>query len=233
MFIIGIAGLRIRIINTYDYVAKMCKKYIVENTEFDFSVKVSEHEILFRMEASTILEADKGYFEGLILYEKIAQKMLEYNGFMLHAAIVEVDGVSYAFSAPSGTGKSTHAMLWLNHFGEKAKIINGDKPIIRIFDDKVFACGTPWCGKESFNYNKISPLRSLCFLSRSKTNSIRSVDDSELSELIFNQIIRPDNNHDYDKIFSMLNLLINKIKIYSLSCNISDEAVEVSYNAMK
>ncbi len=38
-------------------------------------------------------------------------KLLKHQGFMIHASAVEKEGKAYLFSAPSGTGKSTHAGL--------------------------------------------------------------------------------------------------------------------------
>ena len=50
-----------------------------------------------------------------------------------------VDDYAYVFSADSGTGKSTHTQLWLEHFGDRAYILNDDKPAIRLIDGKVYA----------------------------------------------------------------------------------------------
>ncbi len=56
---------------------------------------------------------------------------------MLHASLISFDGKGYAFSAPSGYGKSTHARLWRGYFGSRVLILNGDKPIIK-YDGKDF-----------------------------------------------------------------------------------------------
>ena len=61
--------------------------------------------------------------------------LLKYNGCMLHSSGVVVDGYAYLFSANSGTGKSTHTGLWLEHFKDKAYIINDDKPVLKKEND--------------------------------------------------------------------------------------------------
>ena len=48
--------------------------------------------------------------------------LINHHGCMLHSSAVVVDGYAYLFSADSGTGKSTHTGLWIEHFKEKAFI---------------------------------------------------------------------------------------------------------------
>ena len=71
------------------------------------------------------------------------KKLIDYNGFLLHASAVALDNYAYLFSAPCGTGKSTHVDLWIKKFGERAFIINDDKPAIRIINNTIYAFGTP------------------------------------------------------------------------------------------
>ena len=85
-------------------------------------------------------------------------QLVNFNGLMLHSSAVVMDGRAYLFSAPSGTGKSTHTQLWLDVFGEKAGILNDDKPALRRIDGKWYAYGTPWCGKEHWGCNASTPL---------------------------------------------------------------------------
>ena len=72
---------------------------------------------------------------------------------LLHSSAVVVDGYAYLFSADSGTGKSTHTGLWKQHFGDRAYIINDDKPAIRKVDGEWYVFGTPWSGKTDTSVN--------------------------------------------------------------------------------
>ena len=54
--------------------------------------------------------------------------LLRNEGMMLHASAVEYGGRAVCFSAPPGTGKSTHAERWARLFG--ASILNDDKPAL-------------------------------------------------------------------------------------------------------
>ena len=50
---------------------------------------------------------------------------------LFHAAVVSHEGRGYMFLGPSGTGKSTHARLWLQHI-EGTELVNDDNPIVKV-----------------------------------------------------------------------------------------------------
>ena len=100
------------------------------------------------------------------------RQLLKYNGMLLHASAVVKDGYAYLFSAPCGTGKSTHTGLWLKTFGDDAYILNDDKPALRFEDGTWYAYGTPWSGKHDISTNVRVPVAGICFLHRAKENTI-------------------------------------------------------------
>jgi hypothetical protein len=71
-----------------------------------------------------------------------------FNCFLMHGAVVVVDGSIYMFTAPSGTGKSTHVALWKKYF-KNVEIINGDKPFSRVDESSVWVYGIPWPVKKA------------------------------------------------------------------------------------
>lgn len=156
----------------------------------------------------------------------------DFDGFMLHSSAVAVDGKAYLFSAPSGTGKSTHTEQWLKLFGERAEILNDDKPAIRFFDGKPYACGTPWSGKSDLNVNKIVPLQGICVLERSEENFIEPMDSGKALFFLMNQTLRSNKAENMDKLLNMLDMTFAQVKIWHMGCNISVEAAEVAYKAM-
>ena len=109
---------------------------------------------------------------------------------MLHSSAVVVDGYAYLFSADSGVGKSTHTDLWLKLLGEKAFIVNDDKPAIRNIDGEWFVYGTPWCGKNNTNKNAKIKLGAIVFLERSEDNWIEQEEIKEAIPKFFKQTIR-------------------------------------------
>ena len=92
-----------------------------------------------------------------------------YNGCVLHSSSVVIDNEAYLFSAPSGTGKSTHASLWVKYLTEKEPyILNDDNPAIRIINGNIYAYGTPFSGKHDISVNQKAKLQGICFLKQSK-----------------------------------------------------------------
>lgn len=229
MFKIKIAELIIEIDNQYSAVERLCKDYIVESEDSIFRVRASNEDILKEKQYGG---SSDSYCESVCIYRNIVKQLPAYDAFFLHAAVVEVDGRSYAFMAKSGTGKTTHVQLWCDHFGERACIVNGDKPILRFSGKELMAYGTPWCGKEGYNINKSTPIQGLCFIEQNKHNSIQIMNSTEVISKIFYQMIMPEEENCVRKILEFLDQLVQLKKIWLLNCNISQEAVKVSYEAM-
>lgn len=165
---------------------------------------------------------------GAIFYESL----IHFDGFVLHASAVVVEGKAYLFSAPSGTGKSTHTALWLEHFGDRAKILNDDKPAIRVVDDKIKVFGTPWSGKTALNLNIEAELAGICFLERANTNYIEELSKSEAIIRIFNQTLRPNVEKDMDLLLKTLDKVIVNTNVYKMGCTVSEEAAVMAYEKM-
>ena len=232
MIKIKLADIIIDIDNRYSFLEKQCEDYTVKDGNADIFVRVTDEEIEKERKASEHSFSD-GYLESICAYRTICNQLPYHDAFLLHASVVECDGVSYAFSAPSGTGKSTHTRLWLETFGERARIINGDKPIMRFVNGKLTVFGTPWCGKEGYNINTSSPFAALCFINRAHENSIVRADEGEAVVKLFNQILLPAEEEAIDKLFSLLDRMVVNYPIYELYCNMQPEAAEVAFNGMK
>ena len=112
MFTISLAGVPVGIDNRYPYVRWLCRNYIAEDQTPAFTVRAADQELA--AELAEAGEMSPAYAESLCLYRSICMKMPLYGAFLMHAAVVEVDGIAYVFTAPSGTGKSTHVQLWLD-----------------------------------------------------------------------------------------------------------------------
>ena len=160
--------------------------------------------------------------------------LIKFGGFMLHSSAVALNGKAYLFSAPSGTGKSTHTSRWVSYFGkERAVIINDDKPAIREINGEFKVMGTPWSGKTDQNENIAVPIAGIAFLKRGESNSIRRMSVNEAIKNIMWQTVRPSRPDNMEALLTTLDKFISAVPVYELTCNISDEAVETSYQAMK
>lgn len=231
MFIIKIAELRILIENRYDFVRSVCDNYIVDGEDFDFRVSVSDNELETERKLSGEQFSD-GFIESVCIYRAIAREVPRYDAFVIHCAAVEYDGNAYCFMAKSGVGKTTHINLWKKLFGDRVRYINGDKPIFRFIDGKIFVFGTPWGGKEGLHSNVNFPLGAICFIERSENNEIESISSHAALNKLLNQIFLPDNDEFKFKTLDFIGELISRTPIYNLKCNISDEAAKLSFGKM-
>ena len=234
MLYIRIADLNICIDNKYEYLERLCQEYVIETPiKTDMTVSVSDEQIKAEMEIAET-EVSEGYAEGVCAYREICKRLpIEYGAYLFHSAVIEYGGQGFAFAAKSGTGKSTHIMLWRKAFGSDVHVVNGDKPIMRFVDDKLYAYGTPWCGKEGWQSNTSVPLRGICFIERAPQNSIRKIEADEAVMRIFHQILTPSDIETVDALFPLLDRTLREIPCYVLGCNISEEAAIVAYNGMK
>ena len=160
--------------------------------------------------------------------------LLNFNGCMLHASAVVVDGYAYLFSADSGTGKSTHTQQWLKHFGDKAYIINDDKPVVRYVDGEWFVYGTPWSGKTDQNVNARARLGAIVFLERAADNQISEISVDTAIPLFFRQTVRRFNTEKrMDAALQIMEKILLDTPIYQLKCNISEDAAITAYQKIR
>lgn len=149
------------------------------------------------------------------------------GGGVLHSSSLAWRGHGIAFSANSGTGKSTHVGLWKQRFGDEVTIINDDKPAIVFEGEQPMLCGTPWSGKTALNCNQSVPLDAIVFIERGEQNSIRRLDTLDSYFNLTSQIARPYYDADLGvKVVEFTERVLATVPIYCLTCNISQEAVE-------
>ena len=158
--------------------------------------------------------------------------LLQHDGMMLHSSAVVVDGKAYLFTADPGTGKSTHAALWLKQFPDRAFILNDDKPAIRYVNNKWYAYGTPWSGKNDVSRNCRAELAGIAVLERGVENTIIPFNGTDAIFAIFSQVNRTKAPEDRLKLMELLDKLVTQVPIWKLTCNIDINAALVSYQAM-
>lgn len=234
MAVYDIAGLKVNIISPKGRTEKQARPYLADNQDskdIDIVIDVDEKRVQRAMKEHPELIQDD--WEYMLTGTDFYTELLKFKGILLHSSCIVVDDTAYAFSADSGTGKSTHTQLWLKHFGDRAYMLNDDKPAIRLIGDTVYACGTPWSGKYDYSSPKIVPLAGICFLERSENNWIKKADTGKAVFNIFSQTVRRLDAQRMNNLFDVLEQIFDKVPLYELGCNISQEAVLTSYNAMK
>lgn len=238
-FTVKIADVNIKVTSIYDEVFKLCKSYVTLQKP-DFCVSTTKEDIAFEREKAKREAAQEGreyrdftdsYLETLAVYRKIATGLLNYNAFLMHGAVVGLCGKAYMFTAPSGTGKTTHTGFWLKQFPD-AFIVNGDKPILRFENGEVYACGTPWAGKEGRNTNITLPLEAICILSRGEENEINKAEFKDVYPTVIRQAYRPATESGITKTLELIKMLGEGVKFYTLKCNLDPNAANVAFEGM-
>ncbi len=173
-------------------------------------------------------------FEYLSTGEAFANRLAYLGDLVMHGSAISYEGKGIVFSAPSGTGKSTHAGLWKRQYGERVIHINDDKPAIRFHDGVPVVYGTPWSGKTDTNSNNSAPLKAIVFLKQALENRIQplSVDDALMH--IYRETVRPFYDEALGvKVLETAERLIQSVPVYLLECTISSQAVELVKDTMQ
>ena len=234
-FAAKIADLTVDISCKHSLIESMCREYLTEEAPM-FHIEASEEpqEKLrkYFLGFSRVFSDD--YIESLTLYDSFCGKILAYDAAAFHAALIAFDGEGVAFSAPSGTGKTTHIKLWKQLYGDRVEIINGDKPIFTFRGGAMFASGMPWCGKEGWNLNKTVALRAVCFIDRAEKNSIEFMtDNGQKMHRIFEQLMMPDDEgSQMIQYLNFANKLINTVPFYLLRCNMDLSAAQTAHDGI-
>lgn len=159
-----------------------------------------------------------------------ARELLSFNGSFLHSSAVVLDGKAYLFSAPSGTGKSTHTEKWCRLFG--AHYLNDDKPALRLVDGVWMAYGTPWSGKYDLSANEGVPVGGVAVLRRGEENTITRMAPAQAMPWIMSQTTYRLGREDMDKQLALMDLFLRQVPIWQLSCRNEDAAALLSHDAM-
>lgn len=237
MFQIELAEHIFAIENSHSYVERLCQNYKTEKYSAD-TIRVTAEEIVRENENGR--DWPLGYLESLAIYRKICEKLLEENIILFHSSAIEIDGKAYLFTAPSGTGKSTHTRLWRERFGNRVTMINDDKPLIYIPEkqfngkkrnDVIKVFGTPYAGKEGLQTNISAPVSAIVILSQAKENTIEKLDARRAYPMLLNQTYRRNDRSGMMKTLELVGQL-SKLPIYSFGCTISEEAVMLAYHTI-
>lgn len=228
MFQIKIAEHIFHVDNRYSYVEQLCRDYLTAEPA-QIYISVSEEEIL--KENRDGGSWSDAYLEALAVYRKICETLLEEDIVLFHCSALEIDGKAYLFTAPSGTGKSTHTRLWRETFGERVTMINDDKPLLKITDKEIRVFGTPYGGKDGLQSNTQAPVAGIVVLYQSVANTISRLTAREAYPVLLNQTYRRNDMQGMIKTMDLVHILC-RLPVYSLGCTISNEAAMLAYQTL-
>ncbi len=208
------------------------KSYKADFSDDEVQIRLSVKEDFIRQKKEEMPHLSLDDHEYMWTGEAFYNELLKHDGMMLHSSCVEKDGYAYLFSAKSGTGKSTHTHLWLKNL-EGTRIINDDKPALVLKNGKWYACGTPFSGKTDENVDVKVPIRALVFLHRSEKNEVKRMPTVQAIGMLLSQTIRPNSKELAEKMLELADKLLTEVPVFSLGCNMDDDAAIVAYNEIE
>lgn len=231
MFKIKMAGAIPEIDNKNSHVKEYCKDFMTDASPC-FRVSVSQKEIDLYVATCGIPNIEDDVAERILIFRKIAARLAVGGRFLLHSAVVDYCNMGVAFVAPRGVGKTTHALLWKEAFGNKVKIVNGDKPIIRRKDDAYVAYSSPWKGKEGFGEKKATSLKAVVFLERGDMPKVIRMSPQDAATFVLKQTIYPDDVSYYDSFACEIARFCRDVPMYLAMVNTREESARAVKNAV-
>lgn len=213
--------------NRYEYVKALCRDYWTQKP--GELITVSKEDIAREQTDGGHWPAS--YLESLAVYRDICERLVARDVVLFHCSALAYRQRGYLFAAPSGTGKSTHARLWREVLGDAVRMINDDKPLLRITSDGVTVYGTPFAGKEGLQENSSAPVAGIVLLHQAGTNSIRKLSPQEAYPMLLNQTYRPKDAAGLIKTLELVQRL-SELPVYSMGCTISREAVALAVQTL-
>ena len=198
--------------------------YTLKNGIGSFSADPEYRNIEYRFhEAFSFLGKDWiGNLFSQFMHVIVRCKLIMNSSIVLHSSCVELDGKAFAFTGPSGIGKSSRASKWGELFN--AEWISGDRPVIDVCN--AMAYGAPWDGKEAIYRNKCCPLAAILKVSRSEISQVNDMTETEKLQLLCEQVFVPLWDVKLAaKSVLLIKHLIEQVPVYEICCDITDGSI--------
>lgn len=239
-FKIKIAGAVAAVTSLFDSTPHYLGAYLTEDAPH-FSVAVTRADIRFEQAELDKEALEEGFrrrvftdpfLERAAIQRAFAEFLFDRDVLLLHGSAVAVDGKAYLFLAKSGTGKSTHTRYWREFFGQRAVMINDDKPFLRISQNGVTAFGSPWSGKHGLDTNTSAPLAGICILERGIENQIWPLSPEEALPMALKQGYCPMAAEKRPRFEALIQQLTKTVPLWRMTCTKDPQAAPVAYRAM-
>lgn len=173
---------------------------------------------------------------GLVAFEYLGQMFpacaLTFGLLTFHGVLMEYEGHGVIISAPSGTGKTTHARLWRDY--KHALIINGDRAACRKADGVWTGSGLPWSGTSGEQINRSVPVTALVVLERGEQNEAHCVTGSEAFGAVLPHVQCPVWDAELtDKAMELMDDFLSEVPVIRLCCRPDAESVSVLLKALE
>ena len=211
------------------------------------SSKQSVFEFRLAQKTSGTLVCDEGYKNATVYITDYAPRFCINNAMMVlyalataplgtalfHSAVVSHNGYGYMFLGKSGTGKSTHARLWLANI-ENTALLNDDNPVVRVHPDGIKVYGSPWSGKTPCYKNESCPLGGIVLLEQAPHNKIRALRGIESYAAILTSISgKRWERNIADALHATENAIAMGARVYHLECLPDNDAAKLCHETIK
>lgn len=239
-FSMKIAGHTGRVTSLFDSTRDYCRNYLTEDAP-EFSFTVTREDLAY--EQAFLLEEARQegmkprtftdpFLERATIQRAFAEHLLGCDILLFHGSGISLDGNGYLFTAPCGTGKSTHTRLWRQVFGDRAVMVNDDKPFLEITDSGVTMHGAPWSGKHGLDANLSVPLKGICILARGAENRIAPLPPEDAAPMLLHQSFPPRDPGQLPKLKQLAAILGEKTRLWQMQCTKDPIAAEIAFAAM-
>ena len=151
---------------------------------------------------------------------------------LIHASVIRNAGYGYLFTAPSGTGKSTHTHLWYKYI-PGSDLMNDDNPVVRIVDGETRIYGSPWSGKTPCYRNIWAPVGAITRIEQKPENTIRRMAPVEAFATLLPAVSSMKwDRRVYEGICQCISKLLRTTPVFWLGCRPDEEAARVCYEAV-
>lgn len=161
------------------------------------------------------------------------EKILARKGaYILHCAYVEHHGQAVLLAGASGVGKSTQAALWEQY--ENARIINGDRAVLKKENAGYRAYGLPISGSSGVSLPEAYAVKAIIFLRQGNSCNIRRLQGSEAVTNLCLQIT--GNRWNKKMMEEILDFSIDMSKnlpLYEEVCTLEKETVDTAMKEIK
>lgn len=156
--------------------------------------------------------------------------LLRHDAFLLHSSVVLHDGKAVLFSGPSGIGKSTQAALWAEHLG--ARILNGDRCVIRKMPDGFYGSGSPWAGSSRIYLPHRAKIAGIFLLEQGQDNTVEPMGCNALGHLLEQTTVNSWDPRFIAELADLYSQLLEQVPVYRLCCRPDAQAVHLALQTL-
>ena len=190
-----------------------------EKTFIAFSKKDNEIKLVTD-ETDSDLHAPFEFLSRTVIHSLIDENVLSFHGVLL-----EHNGKGIIISAPSETGKTTHAHFWRDY--KNAIILNGDNACC-YKEDKWNAFSLPWSGTSGECVNRSIPVKALVILKQGSENTATKLEKLDAFSNAFSNVQYPSyDKSKTEKTVDLLEDFLKSIPVFLFECRNEKESADV------